>query len=43
MHKVLCTSIFRTWGLFPAPEAQFIELSQITVHPDRVLAVIDQP
>lgn len=30
-------------GLFPAPEAQFIELSQITVHPDRVLAAIDQP
>lgn len=28
--------------LFPVPEAQFIELSQITVHPDRSLAAIDQ-
>ena len=43
---VLLTSIFRTqeWRgeLFPVPEAQFIELSQITVHPDRSLAAIDQ-
>ena len=27
---------------FPAPETQFIELSQITVHPDRSLIAIDQ-
>lgn len=44
--KVLLISIFRThgWGgePFSSPETQFIELSQITVHPDRSLIAIDQ-
>lgn len=43
IHKFFVQAFLEPGGLFPAPGAQFIELSQITVHPDRVLAAMDQP